>query len=171
MNPARTLTWSVAPTLLWGLLAAAPAAERWEAIQSLPRVAIEVTVSPNHPDLTPEKVHRRVEEALRRTQPAPVIDQASADRLHLTIGVRAYSSSDLRGFYLPLSQAYGIGPIRLTVERPAVISGVPSPVWATVWQTERQAKGPWRSSASEILELADEVLISFLADYRRAIGQ
>ena len=45
------------------------------------------------------------------------------------------------------------------------------PVWATVWQTERQAKGPWRSSASEILELADEVVGSFLADYRRAVGQ
>lgn len=171
MNPTPTLIWSVAPALLWGLLAADPLAERWEAIQGLPRVAIEVTVSPNHADLTPEEVRRRVEEALRRTQPAPVIDQASADRLHLTIAVRSYSSSDLRGFYLPLSQAYGIGPIRLTVERPAVISGVPSPVRATVWQTERQAKGPWRSSASEILELADEVVSSFLTDYRRAIGQ
>ena len=73
--------------------------------------------------------------------------------------------------HLPLSQDYGIGPIRLAVERPAAISGLPSPVWATVWQTERQAKGPWRSSASEILELADEVVGSFLADYRRAVGQ
>ena len=57
------------------------------------------------------------------------------------------------------------------VERPAAISGLPGPVWATVWQTERQAKGPWRSSAGEILELADEVVGSFLADYRRAVGQ
>ena len=169
MRRTRALVWPVAPILLWGLLASA--AERWEAIQALPRVAIEVTFSPNHPDLAPEDVRRRIEEALRRTQPAPAIDQASADRLHLTIGVRAYSSSDLRGFYLPLSQAYGIGPIRLAVERPAAISGLPSPVWATVWQTERQAKGPWRSSASEILELADEAIGSFLADYRRAVGQ
>ena len=147
------------------------AAERWEALQSLPRVAVEITFSPNHPDLTAEEMRRRVEEALRRAHPAPAVDPASADRLRLTISVRSYSTSDLRGFYLPLSQAYGIGPVHLSLERPAAISGLPTPVWATVWQAERQSKGPWRTSASEVLELADEVVASFLGDYRRALGQ
>jgi len=82
--------------------------------------------------------------------------------------VRSYSSSELRGFYLPLSQTYGIGPVRLAVERPAAIAGLPAPVPAIVWQAERLAKGPWRASAAEILALTDAVLASFLADYRRA---
>lgn len=155
------------------LLAAGPAgaAERWQGLQSLPNVAVEITFSPNHPDVSADEVRPRIEEALRRAKPAPAVDAASADRLHVIISVRSYSSSDLRGYYLPLSQAYGIGPIRLTVERPAAISGLPTPVWATVWQTERLAKGPWRSSAYEVLELVDEVVNSFLADYRRALGQ
>ena len=154
---------------LW--LSPGAGAERWEGLQSLPRVAIEITFSPNHPDLTPEELRRRIEETLRRAQPAPLLDQASADRLRLTVSIRSYSTSDLRGFYLPLSQDYGIGPVRLSLERPAAISGLPTPVWATVWQTERQAKGPWRTSATEILELCDEVAASFLTDYRRALGQ
>jgi hypothetical protein len=149
----------------------AGAVDRWQGLQSLPSVAIEITFSPNHPDVSADEVRPRIEEALRRAKPAPAVDSASADRLHVMISVRTYSSSDLRGYYLPLSQAYGIGPIRLSVERPAAISGLPTPVWATVWQTERLAKGPWRSSPYEVLELVDEVVNSFLADYRRALGQ
>jgi hypothetical protein len=168
-------SWALAlPIALMPLLALgepAPAAERWEALQALPRVTVEITFSPTHPDLTPEQVRPRLEEALRRAPPAPAVDPASADRLRLTISVRSYSTSDLRGFYLPLSQAYGIGPVHLSLERPAVISGLPTPVSATVWQAERQARRPWRSSATEILDLADEVVASFLRDYRRALGQ
>ena len=171
MRAPRVLAWATAAALLLAPLSPVAAAERWEGLQSLPRVAIEITFSPNHPDLTPEELRRRIEEALRRAQPAPVLDQASADRLRLTVSIRSYSTSDLRGFYLPLSQEYGIGPVRLSAERPAAISGLSSPVWATVWQTERQAKGPWRTSATEILELCDEVAAAFLADYRRALGQ
>jgi hypothetical protein len=167
----RALRSLAAVMLLVGLGGPAVAGERWDALRSLPRVDLEITFSPNHPELTAEEVRRRLEDALRRMHPAPTVDSTSADRLRLTIAVRSYSSADLRGFYLPLSQAYGIGPVRLSLERPAAVSGLSSPVWAIVWQSERQAKGPWRSSATEILELADEVLASFLADYRRALGQ
>ena len=38
----------------------AHAGERWEAIQSLPRVSVEVTLSPNHPELLIEDMRRRV---------------------------------------------------------------------------------------------------------------
>ena len=135
------------------------------------RVAVEVTLSPNHPNLAVDDVRRRVEDALRRSQLAPAVEAGSAERLHLIVGVRAYSSSDLRGYYLPLSQAYGIGPVRLVVERPAQVIGISEPVVAQVWQAERQAKGPWRTSATEILALTDEVVAAFLADYRRALGK
>jgi hypothetical protein len=116
-------------------------------------------------------VRPRLEEALRRAPPAPAVDPASADRLRLTISVRSYSTSDLRGFYLPFSRAHGIGPVHLSLEGPAVIAGLGTPVSATVSQAERQARRPWRSSATEILDLADEVVASFLRDYRRALGQ
>ena len=135
------------------------------------RVAVDVTVSPNHPDLVVEEVRRRVEDGVRRGQPAPVVETGSAERLHLMVGVRAYSSSELRGFYLPLSQAYGIGPVRLVVERPALVSGLGAPIAVQVWQAERQAKSVWRNSAAEILELTDEVVGAFLMDYRRALGK
>src|SRR5919204_6033925 len=93
--------------LLIGLNAPASAGERWDALQSLPRIDLEITFSPNHPDLTAEEVRRRLEDALRRTHPAPAVDSTSPDRLHLTISVRSYTSADLRGFYLPFSQDYG----------------------------------------------------------------
>jgi hypothetical protein len=145
--------------------------ERWDALRALPRVALEITLSPNHPDLSPEDVRKRIEDGLRHAQPAPAVDPGSSDRLHLVVSVRSYSSADLRGYYLPFSQAYGIGPVRLAVERVAVIPGLGTPMAAQVWQAERQAKGPWRASAAEVLELTDEVVASFLADYRRALGQ
>ena len=135
------------------------------------RVAVDVTVSPNHPDLGVEEVRRRVEDGVRRGQPAPVVDTGSTERLHLMVSLRAYSSSELRGFYLPLSQAYGIGPVRLVVERSAQVSGLVAPIAVQVWQADRQAKSPWRNSAAEILELTDEVVGAFLMDYRRAVGR
>jgi hypothetical protein len=156
--------------LLLSLSPAAGAAERWEGLRALPRLALEVTASPAHPDISAEDLRQRVTDALRRAQPAPAIDPASADRLHLRVAVRAYSSAELRGFYLPFSGRYGIGPVRLAVERPAVIPGLSGPVLATTWDAERQARAPWHRSAEEILDLADEVIASFLADYRRAAG-
>ena len=154
-----------------GLPSLAVGGERWEGLQGVQRVAVDVTVSPNHPDLVVDEVRRRVEDGVRRGQPAPVVETGSAERLHLTVGVRAYSSSELRGFYLPLSQAYGIGPVRLVVERPALVSGLGAPIAVQVWLAERQAKSVWRNSAVEILDLTDEVVGAFLMDYRRAVGK
>jgi hypothetical protein len=147
---------------------ASDAAERWETIQALPRVAVEVTLSPNHPELLVEDLRRRVADALRRDPVAPAVETQSPERLHLIVAVRAYSSSELRGFYLPLSQSYGIGPVRLVLERPAQVPGLAAPIVVPVWQAERQAKGPWRTSAAQVLELTDEVVAAFLEDYRLA---
>ena len=147
-SPAATL----ALALILGLSAPVDGAERWDGLRVLPRVALEVTVSPVHPDLAPDELRWRVEDVLRQAQPAPVIDAGSADRLHLTVAVRSYSSADLRGFYLPFSGFYGIGPVRLAVERPALLPGLAAPTLVQVWQAERQAKGRWQNSAAEIRE-------------------
>jgi len=182
LPPPGFASWCVPPAapLLGGILVVlslvttvslAIGGERWEGLQGMQRVMVDVTVSPNHPDLGVEEVRRRVEDGVRRGQPAPVVETGSAERLHLTVAVRAYSSSELRGFYLPLSQAYGIGPVRLVVERPALVSGLGAPIAVQVWQAERQAKSVWRNSAAEILELTDEVVGAFLVDYRRAFGK
>jgi hypothetical protein len=50
------------------------------------------------------------------------------------------------------------------------IPGVAAPVKAIVWQTERQARGAWRTSASEILGLVEELAEDFLEDYRRVLA-
>jgi hypothetical protein len=152
---------------------AAPVAagERWEALGALPRVALDVVVSPQHPDLPDAVVRTRVTPALGRAQPAPAVDPASPDRLRLVITVRVLSSDDLRGYSLPFSQQYGIGPVRLSLERQATVDGLPAPVAAVVWQSERLATGPMSRSAAEILGLVDEMVAVFLADYRRALGQ
>ncbi len=113
-------------------------------------------------------MRRRAEAALRERPPAPALDSASPDRLRLTVAVRPYGASELRGFWLPFSGTYGIGPVRLAVERLVAVPGLPLPVPAVVWQAERQAKGPWRKAATEIVTLLDDLVAAFLADYRRA---
>lgn len=149
----------------------ASAAERWEALAALPRVAVDVVTSPAHLDLGVDAVRARLEQALRRGQPAPVLDQRSAERLRLTVAVRQMSSDDLRGYHLPFSQLYGIGPVRLVLERPAAVAAMPRPVTAVVWQSERLAMAPMARSPGEILGFVDEMAAVFLEDYRRAHGQ
>lgn len=155
------------------LLAGAPAAadeESARALRGLRRVTVQITFSPVHAGLGADELQERLEELLRVSAPAPVIDARSPDRLHLTVGVRATSTSDLRGFYLPLSGSYGIGSVRLAVERIVTIAGVPAPVRALVWQAERPARARWRDSAAEVVHLLEDLAEAFLEDYRRAMS-
>lgn len=144
--------------------------EAVRGLQGLRRVALVISFSPAHPGVPAEDLERRLEEMLSATQPAPLLDPRSPDRLRLTVSVSGISTSDLRGFYLPLSGKYGIGQVRLSVERLASINGVGAPVRAVVWEAERQARGPWRSSATEIMAIADDLAEAFLDDYRRALS-
>jgi hypothetical protein len=171
-RPWKRLGASVA-ALATLVVAASPlaAGERWEALVALPRVAVDVVVSPAHLDLAPEAVRARLEQALRRGQPAPALDPHGPERLRLTMAVRRMSSDDLRGYHLPFSQTYGIGPVRLALERPATVAGLPGPVPVVVWQSERLATAPATRSAAEILGLVDEVAGVFLEDYGRALGR
>jgi hypothetical protein len=53
------------------------------------------------------------------------------------------------------------------VERTAMVTGMSTPILASVWHAERQAAGPWRESPAEILRLLDEALSDFLDAYHR----
>jgi hypothetical protein len=158
--------------LLAVLLLAAPAAAQAPAagLRALPGVAIDVVVSPDHPGVTGEALAGRVETALRAGRPAPAVEPGSADVLRLTVAVHRVSATELRGFYLPFSGFYGLGSVRLVVERAASVPGVTGPVRAVVWQAERSARGPWERSAAAVVALADALVAGFLEDYRRAAG-
>ena len=151
--------------------AAEAADESVRGLQGLRRVAVEIAFSPAHPGVPTDDVQGRIEDVLRGSLPsAPIIDARSADRLRLTISVREVSGNDLRGFYLPFSGAYGIGLVRLAMERPVTLPGVSTPVRAIVWQAERHARADWRHSANEILEIAQDLAEIFVEDYRRALA-
>jgi len=143
--------------------------ESVRGLQGLRRVSVEITFSPAHRGVPTDDAQGRIEEVLRGSLPAaPVIDARSPDRLRLIISVREVSSSELRGFYLPFSGSYGIGLVRLAVERAVTLPGQSAPVRAIVWQAERHARADWRRSAAEILDIAQDLAEMFVEDYRRA---
>ena len=82
--------------------------------------------------------------------------------------MRQVTSSDLRGYYLPWSGYYGVGTVRLAVERQMVVPGSPpsAAVPAIVWQVDRQALGPWRRSRDEIMALVDDLVATLIEDMR-----
>ena len=154
-----------------GVAPAAADEESARGLRGMRRVSVQITFSPLHSGLTADDLQGRLEEMLRAAVPAaPVIDARSADRLHLTVSVRATSTSDLRGFYLPLSGYYGIGPVRLAVERQVTVAGIQGAVRAVVWQQEMQARARWRDSGAEVMTLLEDLVEAFLGDYRRAAG-
>jgi len=118
--------------------------------------------------LSSVQLMQRIDSRLRTDAPALTLDPASSSRLRFSVLVRPYGATALRGFWLPFSGTYGIGPVRLSVERAAVVTGVSTPVLASVWHTERQAAGPWRESPAEIVKLLDETLSEFVDVYRRS---
>jgi hypothetical protein len=157
--------------------AATAAAAAWPGLKGLKRVALEVVFTPDHPQLAPEVVEKRLEDALLANPNAPRPDANSTDRLRLVVAVREVSGSDLRGFYLPMSGTYGIGSVRLAVERQVLLAGEPTrpgappaavgpPIPALVWLVERQARGPWRRSGAEIMALIDDLVATFVEDLR-----
>jgi hypothetical protein len=80
------------------------------------------------------------------------------------------SATELRGFYLPFSGWYGLGSVRLAVERAVTVPGVAGPVRAVVWQAERPVQTSWQRSGAAIVTLVDALAVGFLEDYRRTVG-
>lgn len=148
-------------------LAGAPRVDAaWPGLRGVKRVAVEVLFAPDHPQLAPEVVEKRIEDALLAGPTAPKPDPRSADRLRLVVSVRRVTSNDLRGYYLPMSGYYSVGTVRLVVERQMVVPGSPpaSAVPAIVWQMERHALGPWRRSQEQIMALIDDLVATLIDD-------
>jgi len=142
-------------------------AEPVPALAGLTTIGVDVELHPSQESLSSRELASRIEGRLRAAAPGLTLDPASPSRLRLTVLVRPYSATALRGFWLPFSGTYGIGPVRLSVERTAAVAGVFTPLSASVWHVERQAAGPWRESPSEIFKLLDQALEDFLDAYRR----
>lgn len=161
----------VLAALLVATAAGAQATHPAAGLRALPRVAIELALTPDLAELE-EDLEQRMERALREHPAAPTLDGASPHKLRLVATVRAQGASELRGFWLPFSGTYAIGHVRLEVEREVTLPGpTPSPaVPAIVWQAERLIARPWRQVATGVGDAVDELLAAFLADYRRARG-
>jgi hypothetical protein len=158
------------PSLLAALLLAAATETPAAGLGALPRLALEVSVSPEHPGVAADELAGRLDAALRAGRPAPAVDPGSSDTLRLTVSVHRVSATELRGFYLPFSGFYGLGFVRLAVERAVTVPGVAGPVRAVVWQAERPVRMPWHRSGAGIPPLADALVAEFLEDYRRTTG-
>jgi hypothetical protein len=152
--------------LLTAVCVSPAAAEPARALGGLARVAVDVRLHPAQTGLSVEQLARRVSTRLGELTPALTVDPASSDRLDLDVAVRRHGASALRGFWLPFSGTYAIGPVRLRLERLVTMAGVPAAVPATVWHTERHAAGPWRSASDDVLKLVDETITEFAEAYR-----
>jgi hypothetical protein len=138
--------------LLWLTFAvAAPAI----ADERRAHVAIEI----RHPSTatTVEELRSRLVSALCGGDPAGTVRSGVGNRIRLTVSVRPVSATTLRGFWLPFSGVYGVGTLRLAVERLVNVPGVEHAVPAMVWQAERAVAGPWRNADREIARSLDEM--------------
>jgi len=154
--------------LLLAVTSVRPAAgEPARGLAGLTTIGVDVELDPSQESLSSEQLARRIDARLRAAVPGLTLDPASPARLRLTVVVRPYGATALRGFWLPFSGTYGIGPVRLSVERPALVPGMSTPLLASVWHAERQVAGPWRESPAEILKLLDQALSDFLDAYHR----
>jgi len=114
----KALALSVA-LLLAATSVSLAAAEPARGLAGLTTIGVDVELHPSQESLSSEQLARRIAARLREAAPALTLDPASPARLRLTVVVRPYSATALRGFWLPFSGTYGIGPVRLSVERDA----------------------------------------------------
>jgi hypothetical protein len=118
-----------------------------------------VTVDIEHPlpATTAEGLRSRLVAALCGGHPDRTIGTGAGARIRLTVSVRQVSATTLRGFWLPFSGIYGIGSVRLAVERMVTVPGIERDVPALVWQAERSVAGPWQRADQDIARSLDEM--------------
>jgi hypothetical protein len=126
-------------------------------------VQLGVEVTEPLPGTTAEDLRTRLVAALCGRDAAATIRSGVADRLRLTVSVHPVGATTLRGFWLPFSGTYGIGTLRLGLERMVTLPGVPRPVPALVWHAERSVGGPWRTTGQQVLTLLDELAAELAA--------
>ena len=157
--------------LLAAPLPAGAQQESWRPLRGMRAVALDVAMAPDHPGIPLDEVERRLADLLANASPLLRVDAQAPDALRVLISVRAVSGTELRGFYLPFSGVYGVGPVRLVVERPATLAGQPGPAPAVVWEAERLVAGPWHRAGALVMRLLPDLAAAFLDDHRRAHGQ
>ena len=139
-----------------------------QGLTGLRRVSLAVDLQYPIDTLSAEDLLARLEDGLRQAEPAMSVNESATDRLRLVVSVRPVSGSTLRGFWLPFSGTYGIGPVMLELERLVSLPGVPRPFPAIVWQAERTATGAWRTAGAEIMRLTNELIAEWLDARRQA---
>ena len=137
----------------------------------LHQVSLSVELTQPLPATTAEDLAAQLGSLLREAYPPLRIHDDVADRIRLTISVRPMSATELRGFWLPFSGTYGIGAVRLGVQRMVNAPGEPRSVPAIVWQTERTVGSPWQAVDSQIVRLVDEMVAELLAASRRRMHE
>ncbi len=150
-----------------GMAALSLAADPPGGLSGLRRVSVLVDLEHPIDPVTVEDVVARVEEAIRGAEPPLAIHEGATDRVRLTVAVAPVSATTLRGFWLPLSGTYGIGFVRLAVERLVTLPGAPRALTATVWQTDGRVAGPWRTIGPHTMHVVDELLAELLEARRQ----
>jgi fatty acid desaturase len=161
--PKRALAGVVVAMLV---AAAAPAAANSAGLAGLREVAVVVELEQPLDGTSTTELGARLATALRRSNPPIVVADGAADRVLVRVFVHPVSATALRGFWLPFSGTYGVGGIRLAVERLVTRDDAPRAFPAVVWQTERAVGAPWRSTEEEIARLLDEMVGALLAARR-----
>jgi hypothetical protein len=136
----------------------------------LRQVTLGVEITHPLPAMTTEDLTTHLGRALRAADPALTIREHVVDRIRLAVSVHPMSATTLRGFWLPFSGTYGVGTLRLTVERMVMVSGLPRPVPAILWHAERSVGGPWRTTDRQIVTLLHE-MVADLMEAARVSGR
>jgi hypothetical protein len=118
-----------------------------------------VTIDIEHPPpaTTMEGLRSRLVAALCGADFPGTIGSGVGTRIRLTVSVRPVSATTLRGFWLPFSGIYGVGRVRLAVERMVSVPDIERAVPAVLWQAERAVAGPWRKADEEIARSLDDM--------------
>ena len=132
-------------------------------LAGLGQVAVVVDMERPLEATTSADLGARLASALRRRDPPIVVSDGAADRVRLRVFVHPMSATTLRGFWLPFSGTYGVGGVRLGVERMVTHAQASRAFPAVVWQTERAVGAPWRATDEEIARLVDEMVAELLA--------
>jgi hypothetical protein len=151
------------------IVAGAVTAEERASLLELRAVSVSVEIAYPLRTMTVEGLTAHVVTALRQSEPSLTIREALPDRIQVSVSVRPVSATTLRGFWLPFSGTYGIGAVRLAVERMVNLPGASRPVPALMWHTERVVGGSWHVTDREIARLVDEMIAEVAAARRQRV--
>lgn len=142
-------------------------ADERASLIGLRHVSLRVEIAHPLPAMTADDLTAHLVVALREADRPLTIQDGVADRIRLTVSVRPMNATTLRGFWLPFSGTYGIGTLRLAVERMVRLPGVPRPDPGIMWQAERTVGGSWRMTDRQIVRLLDEMATELLEARRQ----